>query len=363
MAVDGQLDLPRCGARPRELICGARGPIGCASSTHQLGGDCVLPIPHSNNGQHEAPLAQGAAPATAWVPVFSGSWAMCHEFGLVLEAKGLPYELTGKDAGCALTTPPSQALLAREQLQRYAAERERDAAERAARRAAPNGAALFGGAGAGAIGYVVLLLGVAYCAGINLFGVDWLAAGAIDAHHGAVREWWRALTALTLHLDPEHLYGNLLFGVGAGVLCSRLFGPGIAWLSILAAGALGNYLELWIAPAGYLAAGASTAVFAALGMLCGYSWRLRLPSRERSIYRATPLLAGVALLVFLGAGKPHVDVLGHVLGFICGVVFGRIYGWAGMPRSRRRRDQLIAASAAILLVSAAWALALHRALN
>ncbi len=262
-----------------------------------------------------------------------------------------------------LSTPPSQAMLAREQLQRYAVERERDAAERAASRAATLTAEPFGGAGAGAIAYTMVLVGVAYCAGINLFGVDWLAAGAIDAHPGAAREWWRAVTALTLHLDQAHLFGNLLFGIGAGVLCSRLFGPGIAWLSILVAGALGDYLELWIAPAGYLAAGASTAVFAALGLLAGYSWRHRWPWRSRWIYRSTPLLAGVSLLVFLGAGNAHVDVLGHVFGFTFGVVFGWSFASAGMPRSRGRHVQAIAATAAAVLLAAAWGLSLHQALR
>ncbi len=50
-------------------------------------------------------------------------------------------------------------------------------------------------------GYLLILLLTAYCAGIGLFGADWLSVGALDA--GATREWWRALTALTLHLDQE----------------------------------------------------------------------------------------------------------------------------------------------------------------
>jgi len=50
------------------------------------------------------------------------------------------------------------------------------------------------------------------------------------------------VTALTLHVDSGHLITNLGFGMLFGYLAGQLLGPGIAWASILAAGALGNFL-------------------------------------------------------------------------------------------------------------------------
>jgi rhomboid protease GluP len=294
-----------------------------------------------------------AEPAPVAV-VFRGSKAMCHEFSLVLEARGIEHEVQGTEipepAGCwILTVPPASVHRAYEEITRYSA-------ERSVPRSIPVSTEPFPGAAIGAIGYVLILLLTAYCAGIGLFGVDWLSVGALDA--GSGREWWRALTALTLHLDQEHLLGNLLFGVVAGIAAGRLLGPGVAWASILGAAAIANYAEALIAPVTHRAVGASTAVFAALGLLAGLAWRQQLTRSLRRWYRWSPLVAGICLLTLLGAGDAHVDVLGHALGFLFGVGVGWLYARAGMPRSRGRPLQIATGAAAALLILAAWIFAL-----
>jgi rhomboid protease GluP len=297
-----------------------------------------------------------AEPAQVAV-VFRGSKALCHEFSLVLEARGIEHEVQTAgiaDTGGAwiLMVPPSLAHRAYDEISRYSAERS-----------VPRSTLVvtepFPGAAIGAIGYVLILVLTAYCTGIGLFGVDWLSAGALDA--GAGREWWRALTALTLHLDQEHLLGNLLFGVLAGIAAGRLLGPGVAWASILGAAAIANYAEALIAPVAHRAVGASTAVFAALGLLAGLAWRQQLTQRQRRWYRWSPLVAGVCLLTLLGAGDAHVDVLGHALGFIFGVGTGWCYAHAGLPRNRGRPLQIATGAAAALLMCAAWIFALRYA--
>jgi rhomboid protease GluP len=281
--------------------------------------------------------------------VFRGSKPLCHEFSLVLEAKALEHEVAQSGDTWVLTVMPAMVHRAYDEISRYSA-------ERSSPRALPILIEPYAGAAIGALGYVLVLLLTAYCAGIGLFGADWLSLGALDA--GAGREWWRAVTALTLHLDQEHLLGNLLFGVLAGVAAGRLLGPGIAWASILGAGVLANTVEILIAPATHRAVGASTAVFAALGLLVGLAWRQRLTLRERRWYASAPLIAGICLLTLLGAGTAHVDVLGHALGFVFGVGVGWVYARAHIPRNHGRRIQLITGAGAVLLVCAAWLVAL-----
>jgi membrane associated rhomboid family serine protease len=293
----------------------------------------------------------GPMPATA--VVFRGSKPNCREFSLVLEARDIEHEVRDDGELWLLAVPPSLVHRAYEEISRYSS-------ERSAPRRVPDKIEPFPGSAAGAAGYVLVLLATAYCAGISLFGADWLSAGALDAD--AAREWWRTVTALTLHLDQEHLLGNLLFGVAAGVAAGRLLGPGVAWASILGAGALANYTEALIAPAAHRAVGASTAVFATLGLIAGLAWRQRLTLRERRWYAAAPLIAGICLLTLLGAGNAHVDVFGHALGFSFGVGVGWLYARTGMPRNRGRRLQVAAGAAAALLVCAAWLLALGHAL-
>ncbi len=294
-------------------------------------------------------------PPLAPAVVLRGTRLLCREFSLVLEAKAIDYDLLPSGGDWVLTVTPDLLDRAHDEIRRYSAERSLP-------RPKPVAVAPFGGASIGAMGYAVILLVTAYCAGIRLFDADWLSLGALDA--GSLHEWWRPVTALTLHLDQEHLLGNLLFGVAAGAAAGRLLGPGVAWASILGAAVLANVVETLIAPQGHRAVGASTAVFAALGLLAGLAWRQRLSWRARRWYRWAPLIAGICLLTFLGSGagttpaNAHVDVLGHGLGFLFGTGVGWLYARLDIPRSRDRRLQIATGTGAVLVVSAAWLLAL-----
>jgi membrane associated rhomboid family serine protease len=286
------------------------------------------------------------------VIVFRGTREAVFELALALEAQALPYELSEFDGGWVLAVAAEIAAAARGELERYLE-------EQSVRRPLPMVFEPFGGVGAGAFAYTLVLLSVAYCAGANALGLDWLARGAVDSSPVARAECWRAITALTLHAGPEHLFGNLLFGIVVGGLCGRLIGPGIGWLCILLAGATGNLVELWIAPAGHRAVGASTAVFAGLGLLTGLAWRQRSTLRARWLYRSAPLIAGFSLLALLGAGTAQVDVLGHLLGFLAGVGVGWLFVRLGIPTSRHRGHQLICGLAAIAMLGLAWTFALR----
>ncbi|MDP9013978.1 MAG: rhomboid family intramembrane serine protease [Pseudomonadota bacterium] len=286
------------------------------------------------------------------VPVFRGSQAACLEFGLVLDAKGFAYDRVEAEGEWRLLVAPAEADLAGDELARYAAERPW-------RRSVSTPLAPHHGSVFGAAVYAFALILVAYCAGIELFGVDWLEAGALRSGLGPA-EWWRPVTALTLHLDQEHLLGNLLFGAGVGVLAGRMFGPGAAWLGILLSGAAANTIDMLVSPAGHRAVGASTAVFAALGLLAGFGWGQRFLLRDRRLHRWAPLFGGVSLLVLLGAGNEHVDVLGHLLGFLVGTLLGWGFAKAGLPR-RGAAFQTVSGSLAILLLCAAWLAALLHA--
>jgi membrane associated rhomboid family serine protease len=267
----------------------------------------------------------------------------------MLEARGIDYEIHESEGTWALSVPARLVHRAYEEITRYSAERN-------VPRSIPRVIDPQPGAVLGALIYVSILVLTAYCAGIGLFGVDWLSSGDLSA--AAAGEWWRAITALTLHLDQEHLLGNVLFGVVAGVAAGRLLGPGVAWASILGTATLANYVEALIAPSDHRAVGASTAVFAALGLLAGMAWQQRLNLRERLWYRWAPLIAGISLLTLLGAGSAHVDVLGHALGFVFGLGVGWIYVRAGIVGKRGRRLQIATGVGAVLLIGAAWYLAL-----
>jgi rhomboid protease GluP len=292
--------------------------------------------------------------------VFQGPRALCREYSLVLEAKAIEHEVIQDDGDWRLAVAPAELHRAYEEIGRYAG-------EHTTRRAPPRFVDTFPGASYGALGFAAMLMFVAYAAGIHLFHSDWLARGAVDASAEARHEWWRAATALTLHADQMHLLSNLLSGTVAGIAASRMVGPGIAWAAGTLAAILANGLEMAISPSTHLAIGASTLVFALLGLITGLAWADKIKDRERTWHRWAPVFAGLFLLALFGGGggdpasgvaPAHVDVLGHLLGFISGTGVGWRLAKSRFASIRSATKQAAVGIATAMLIGVAWLLAL-----
>ena len=104
--------------------------------------------------------------------------------------------------------------------------------------------------------------------------------------------------------------------------------------------------------------GASTAVFAALGLLAGFVWRARLMSQERWPYRLGPVIGGIALLAFTGTGDENTDIGAHLAGFLCGFATGTALTLAA-ERLANPLLQKLAGAASLALLVAAWFAALR----
>jgi rhomboid protease GluP len=280
--------------------------------------------------------------------------ADCDERALVLAAVGVASELVWLDDSFALLVPEESVTTAATHLEDYGKESFSREPEPPPMDEHPY--AWFGSAG-----YALVLVIVADCAAGGLLDVDWFSAGELVPGLLTSGELWRVVTALTLHVDSGHLVTNLGFGVLFGYLAGQLLGPGIAWASILAAGAVGNLFDALLMPATHRVIGASTAVFATLGLLGAYSWRRRSTRSARWPYRWAPLIAAIALLALIGTGGEHTDVLAHLTGFFAGTVLGVVYGSLSVPRSGRALPQLLAGAATLAALVGAWAWALFHA--
>jgi rhomboid protease GluP len=117
-----------------------------------------------------------------------------------------------------------------------------------------------------------------------------------------------------------------------------------------------NLLNAYIQPGMHVSVGASTAVFATLGLLAGFEWRRRASAPERRAWRWAPVLAGIFLLGFLGTGGENTDVLAHLTGFAAGAAAGVAHATWRLPR--RPVAQWVAGVASVALVAAAWVTAL-----
>jgi membrane associated rhomboid family serine protease len=274
----------------------------------------------------------------------------CEERAFMLGAVGIASEMVLREGYFALEVVQADAHRALSQLTHYEVENRPLAPEPSAPPLHPN-------AWAGCVGYAACLIGVAYALSNGLVRLDAFHTGELDPARVQGGQWWRAWTALTLHLSGAHLAANLSAGIWFGYLAGRQLGPGVAWLLIVAGGGIANLLEGLFAPPWHHSVGASTAVFTALGLMSAYTWRERLRLPQSRVRRWGPLLAGMVLLG-MGSGGKETDVMAHLLGFGIGASFGAI---AALPAvSRRLHDlrQWPSGLTAVAIIAVAWGLAL-----
>ncbi|MCE3285029.1 MAG: hypothetical protein K0R70_1285 [Steroidobacteraceae bacterium] len=285
------------------------------------------------------------------VEVYRSHWRpACDERAFMLHAVGIESQVVGVGANWSLLVAPGSVSAAVRHLRTYDRENPPKARPRPLEGPQPH-------AWAGPLVYALLLLTVAWLSGQKAWATNWLAAGALDTAAFRAGEAWRAVTALTLHFDVAHLLGNLGFGAFFGWLAAQLLGPGVAFGAATLAATAANVCNATFQPIEHVSAGASTAVFALLGLLAAYAWRRRADQGERWAYRWAPLIAGVCLLGFTGVGGERTDVLAHLTGFVTG-------GGAGLLLALRRRPlgalgQSLAGVGAVMLIVLAWAAALN----
>jgi rhomboid protease GluP len=276
----------------------------------------------------------------------------CEERQLMLTAVGIEAVLLRWDGEYTLQVKAAEAGAAVRQLLQYEAENRPPPP-------VPPPPVPHPHAWVGCLLYVLTLLGVAWALSNGLVRLDAFEQGELDAARVQAGQWWRAWTALTLHLDGPHLAANLAAGVWFGYLAARQMGSGTAWLITVTAAGIANLLEGLFGPADHQAVGASTAVFAALGAMAAYSWRERFGWRQRWARRWGPLIAGVILLGWTGSAGEHTDTVAHVGGFAVGALFGATAALAHVQRVVRHVPQWLSGSLALGSLALAWWLALR----
>jgi membrane associated rhomboid family serine protease len=174
-------------------------------------------------------------------------------------------------------------------------------------------------------------------------------------------EWWRCVTALTLHADGLHLLANVVFMLAVGQAVIHVFGRGLGVALMVGGGTLGNGLAAWVSGGGQTGVGASTMGFAALGVMSLHQsimafkrWR-----RWAAVWRRAwlPLASGLALLGVMGTG-PRSDLAGHAFGFIAGILLALPFSLPAKPPALSKWVQwlltLLSGSVVVLAWLCAW---------
>ena len=276
----------------------------------------------------------------------------CSEMRLVLESVGISAVLAQNEGQWQVHVADPHYDRAIRELETYVSERSGDSV------VAPPVRADMPGAGWGVFAYLLILVSIALLSDVSAYGWPWASIGRMRAGDVINGQAWRTVTALTLHADITHLASNLLFGSLFGFLAGRILGGGVAWLTIVLAGVLGNFTNAIVRGADHTSIGASTAVFAGLGVLVAHAIVPRPTSRQTARERYMPLIAGILMLAFLGTEGEQTDVLAHVTGFFSGLIVG---GFACRVPQRWLASgslQWWGGFATVAIVSGAWTVAI-----
>jgi membrane associated rhomboid family serine protease len=206
------------------------------------------------------------------------------------------------------------------------------------------------------IGFLVAALLFAFhvVTGPRADAIAWFRSGSASAERILAGEYWRAVTALTLHADAGHVLANAASSAVFLTALASVVGAGVALWLALGAGIAGNLMTAVAYGTHHSAVGASTALFGAVGALAGCQFaRLRQRRRRRWL----PIAAGLALLAMLGTA-PGADIAAHLFGCLSGILLGLGAGLAG-ARPRGAGAQALLALAAGTVIVACWVVALR----
>ena len=153
----------------------------------------------------------------------------------------------------------------------------------------------------------------------------WFVAGAGDSTAILEKgEYFRLITALTLHADGVHLLGNCLLGGFLLHYYFQILGNGIGLAALLITATLANLANVLSHGPDHHFVGFSTAVFAVIGILSSINFR-----RHSSLGRThllMPLMAGSAMLAMVGSSGEHTDLGAHFFGLAFGLAGGYLLG-------------------------------------
>lgn len=170
-------------------------------------------------------------------------------------------------------------------------------------------------------------------------------------------EYYRLITALTLHADIVHLFGNCLLGGFILHFLCKSSGPGLGLLATLFSATLGNYINVYLRGPGHLFVGFSTAVFAVVGIFVMQTFHQK--KRLGGFNLILPFMGGLAILAMTGSSGERTDLGAHLFGLLSGIILGWVITRPFFLRLKQSATlQLIFFVITILLVYYSWDMAM-----
>lgn len=275
---------------------------------------------------------------------------LADEWALVLLAQGLSPRVRRRPDGAVLSVRQDQVERARAVLSAYESENPKTPAE--SLEATHTAGSLVGSAVAG-----ILILLFFIITDISNSTMPWFERGSADAQKIVNGEFWRTMTALTLHADVAHALSNAIAVALFLGAVSSVLGIGLGAALMLMAGAGGNLANAFLHGSAHVSVGASTSIFGAVGLLAGVAVVTRgsVSSKRRAWL---PIAAALALLAMLGTGGERVDIWAHLFGLLVGGVLGIVIALT-TPRLAGLASQWACGCAAAAVLVYCWIIALR----
>jgi rhomboid protease GluP len=161
-------------------------------------------------------------------------------------------------------------------------------------------------------------------------------------------EYFRAITALTLHADFGHLASNLLAGLFFAHFLRQHGSLGWQFFWVLSSASLAN-MAVALTLGEHRSLGFSTATFAMLGLLSAREFLLQRRESHAAVAKRwiAPLAGGILMTAATGLG-PETDILAHVYGALAGFLLGL------MAQPWKPRWNFVASLFSVMAYGGAW---------
>jgi membrane associated rhomboid family serine protease len=141
---------------------------------------------------------------------------------------------------------------------------------------------------------------------------------------------WSIITAMFVHVDFWHIFGNMIVLFFFGQLIYRVLGAKWFLLLFFVSGIVGNGIYLWLGDPNTFAVGASGAIYGITGALV-----VMMPNLRVALWGILPMPLWVFVIIFMGiwsipAINPYIGWQAHLGGFVIGLIAGFYF-----RRSRR----------------------------
>ncbi len=165
----------------------------------------------------------------------------------------------------------------------------------------------------------------------------------------ANHEYWRFLTAGFVHIDFFHILINSIALINLGIITERIFGHVKFGVILIVSIVFGSWF-VFVAQGNMVLVGSSGGLYGLMGALFVYTFESGM-IKQRAIRSQFTRILLINLMISL---LPGVSLLGHLGGFVAGVLLAIIFSTTKKWSAIRHHSKLALVTLTIAMVGLSW---------